>query len=180
MFTVNDLMSRTDLLTGNTFSVETEAGRVFVTPCVDVDLHGNRHIAFWLLDAEGVNLYGSEKPEDVVETINSLATLKQESDDEKARLQAFYDKHIAGKSYHGLDSYALYCFGHDEWLKARKAGSEIGFLDYTATDAFLAVAAAKFSTKPEHVAEAQKLAECKSTYSDWHKDLYGYRPRWTA
>ena len=178
MFTINDLMKRTDLRTGNSFTIDTGDGPVCITPCVEFDRKGDAYVAFWLMDAVGINLCGSDKAEDVVNTINNLAQLKKESDDEKEMLRKFYDEHIKGKSYHGLDSYELYCYGQELWSEALKNGSKIHYLyDFTRTEAFLKAASEKFGAKPEHIADAMELSEHWSTYSDWHKDLYGYRPR---
>lgn len=99
---------------------------------------------------------------------------------EEDRLNQFFNEHILGKSYHGLDGFALYQFGHKEWAKALAAGSEISYLyEYTATPEFMANAAKKFNTTPEYVAEAMALSEAQGYYSDWFKDIYGFRPRYS-
>jgi hypothetical protein len=42
---------------------------------------------------------------------------------------------------------------------------------------FVDVATEEFDVSPEQLIAVIDYAEAQDTYSDWHKDLYGFRPR---
>ena len=51
------------------------------------------------------------------------------------------------------------------------------FYDYLASKDFISEIAKKYQKSEDEINAAIKLSSDFGTYSDWHKDLYGYRPR---
>ena len=173
MLTVKEIQAT---LKSNNYE-STTFGKVTVDPCRG---YGDE-IEFYLLYAPGVNLCGSDKIEEVADIINNIDEIIAESDADKAKLAAYYEKNIKGKKAY-CDSYKLYCFCHEEWSKALDAAKNTAIkmptmCDIETSDEFLEAASKKFGITTEQVSETLKLSDANQFYSDWHKDLYGYRPR---
>lgn len=146
---------------------------VRVTPCFyGDDIPTKPEDCEWfLMDCATINLCGSDKIEDVANQLNSFADDLVKDAKEKDQLADFYDKHLAWATA-------------DDRQKAYDAHGK--FYDY-----FIGSGLTWDETEEKHLPDVAKdlgmtLEDAKkylglsmdfSWYSDWHKDLYGYRPR---
>lgn len=130
-------------------------------------------------DVEFILILGGKLPyisddtfEKVAESLNNYIALCDESFDEKEELRKFHAKHILG---HSKDELRL---GNDcaitAWHESIKKKVSVEVI-YN-SDEFLGRMAEKFCKTPTEIKSAINLSEAWSTYSDRHKDLYGYRP----
>lgn len=126
------------------------------------------------------DLYGDDFDKDVVEEeIPDWDDLYDDgpTPEEEQRLKDFYNTCIKGKTDYGIDTYAVYSFAHELWRTLDTKEKYTYIYDFMESPEFVKVASEKFGASPEHLMAAMDYAEAKSTYSDWHKDLYGFRPK---
>lgn len=146
--------------------------RVWITPCPI--MYGEKvnsvdDIEYFLLASDSINLCGSSNIDDVAETLNNFSQLKEEDENSRIELQRFYEENIAGHS-------------DEEW----KLGHELHKMMYenpkynweTPFSVVAADLANQLGGDANQFEAALRLVENGGTYSDWHKDIYGYRPRW--
>lgn len=126
-------------------------------------------IEYFLIYSDSVHLCGSSNIDDIAKTLNNFSELKAQDISEKEELQTFYDEHIAGHS-------------DKEW----KLGNALSSMmcnnpNYSYETPLSEVAkdlAEQLNGDAEQFEAALVLVENASTYSDWYKDVYGYRPRY--
>lgn len=95
---------------------------------------------------------------------------------EAQQLREFYNTHIRDKTDYGIDTYAVYTLGHELW-RTLETKEKYGYLyDFMRSPEFVEVASKKFKVSPEQLVEAINYSEARDVYSDWHKDVYGFRP----
>jgi hypothetical protein len=100
-----------------------------------------------------------------------------ESESEESQLRKFYNTHIKDKTDYGIDTYAIYTLGHELW-NTLETKEKYGYLyDFMRSPEFVEVASKKFNVSPEKLIAVIDYSEAKDTYSDWYKDVYGFRPR---
>ncbi len=146
--------------------------RVWITPCPTMygeNVNSVDDIEYFLLASDSINLCGSSNIDDVAETLNNFSQLKEEDENSRIELQRFYEENIAGHS-------------DEEW----KLGHELHKMMYanpkynweTPFSVVAADLANQLGGDANQFEAALRLVENGGTYSDWHKDIYGYRPRW--
>ena len=126
------------------------------------------------------DLYGDDFDKDVVEEeIPDWEDLYDDgpTPEEEQRLRDFYNTRIKGKTDYGIDTYAVYSLAHELWRTLDTKEKYTYIYDFMNSPEFVEIASEKFGASPEHLRAAMDYAEAKGTYSDWHKDLYGFRPR---
>lgn len=126
------------------------------------------------------DLYGDDFDKDVVEEeVPDWDDLYDDgpTPEEEQRLRDFYNTHIKGKTDYGIDTYAVYSLAHELWRTLDTKEKYTYIYDFMNSPEFVEIASEKFGASPEHLRAAMDYAEAKGTYSDWHKDLYGFRPR---
>lgn len=95
---------------------------------------------------------------------------------ETQKLREFYDTRIKGKSTYGIDDYEVYTLGHELW-RTLETKEKYGYIyDFMRSPEFVGVASKKFNVSPEQLVDIVNYSEAKDTYSDWYKDVYGFRP----
>lgn len=122
------------------------------------------------------DLYGDDS-EEVVEEIPDWEDLYDgPTPEEEERLRKFYNNNIKGKTNHGIDTYAVYSLAHELWRKLETKEKYTYIYDFMKSPEFIEVASEEFKASPEHLIAAIEYSDAWGTYSDWHKDLYGFRP----
>lgn len=122
------------------------------------------------------DLYGDDS-EEVVEEIPDWEDLYDgPTPEEEERLRNFYNNNIKGKTNYGIDTYAVYSLAHELWRKLETKEKYTYIYDFMKSPEFIEVASEEFKASPEHLIAAIEYADAWGTYSDWHKDLYGFRP----
>jgi hypothetical protein len=96
---------------------------------------------------------------------------------EEQQLRDFYNTRIKNKPDYGIDGYEVYTLGHELW-HTLETKEKYGYLyDFMRSPEFVEVASKKFNVSPEQLVDVINYSEARDTYSDWHKDVYGFRPR---
>lgn len=102
-------------------------------------------------------------------------------EDNVPKLQKFYEEHILGKEPSNPTlGYEFYKFGHDMWYEL--TNEQKGDATYVFDKRLLEIYLDEFVKEHpefsrEEVKEAFEYGEACETYSDWYKDVYGFRPR---
>lgn len=146
-----------------------------VTPCWygDVPPAKASECEWFLLDCAEVNLNGDERIEKVAETLNNFEDILQSSNQEKIQCQKFYQDHIEG---HSKEERLLGHQVYDQLWNKGYEENQSAFNDEFC-DAHLPAIAENLGVSVETAKKALKLSFDLNWYSDWHKDLYGFRPR---
>ena len=126
-----------------------------------------------MTDSPDAMLYGDEHLLNVAHTYLHLPEAVQQQKQSEKDLDEFFHKHIEGytNEQHKLIS--------DIWTVEFEKEHELGLsgMEREERDAKLAEVVPKEMKLPTEVYKAAKeLGEDRSTYSDWHKDVYGHRP----
>lgn len=147
---------------------------VWITPCpaYGKDRHNVSSIDdidFFLMDSTGINLYGCEDINDVVKTLNEYEVRKSEDANEKIKLSEFFESCIKGhttKEYeYGIQIYkVLESKDNYSWDKRYE---------------FLDTLVSEIDINKKRAHDALNLVDNCGTYSDWYKDVYGHRPRYS-
>lgn len=95
---------------------------------------------------------------------------------EMQQLREFYDTRIKGKNTYGVDGYEVYTYGHEMWKTLETKEKYTYLYDFMRSPEFVEVASKKFNVSPEQLVDIVNYSEAKDTYSDWYKDVYGFRP----
>lgn len=115
-------------------------------------------------------------PEEEQDYYESLYFGDGPTQEDEERLREFYNKYIKDKTDYGIDTYAVYSLAHELWRTLDTKEKYTYIYDFINSPEFVEVASEKFGASPEHLRAAMDYAEAEGTYSDWHKDLYGFRP----
>ena len=152
---------------------------VSITPCTQIDKAKSiQDIEDYLVYSNIDSYMGNESLDKVINSLlfDNYKKLIEDTNDEKTKLQKFFEKHIKG---HSRDEITLgneiTTNAYDSWrphLDEYKS-----FYDYLASKDFISEIAKKYQKSEDEINAAIKLSSDFGTYSDWHKDLYGYRPR---
>lgn len=100
-------------------------------------------------------------------------------DENEPKLQKFYETHIKGHTSEELKLGNDICMKAYEWHKEVPKDMQTGYVfDDSLTDYYLGRYHSEINPCPiEVLRKAYNLANDFSFYSDYHKDVYGYRPR---
>ena len=125
------------------------------------------------------DLYGDDiADEEIIEEIPDYDIYDDEpTPDEEQQLRDFYNTHIKDKPTYGLDTYDVCRLGDKLWRTLETKERYTYLYDFMKSPEFIDVAIKKFNVSPEQLVAVIDYAEAQDTYSDWHKDLYGFRPR---
>lgn len=123
------------------------------------------------------DLYGDDIVEEEEPDYEALYYDDMPTPEEEQRLRDFYNTHIKGKTDYGIDTYAVYSLGHKLWRTLETKEKYTYLYDFMKSPEFIEVASEKFGVPSDQLIAAINYSEAKDTYSDWHKELYGFRPR---
>ena len=122
------------------------------------------------------DLYGEDIVEEEEPDYDTLYYDDMPTVEEEQQLRDFYNTHIKNKPDYGIDGYEVYTLGHELW-RTLETKEKYGYLyDFMRSPEFVEVASKKFNVSPEQLVDIVNYSEAKDTYSDWHKDVYGFRP----
>lgn len=173
-YTTKELVKRFQNNGWDRLDLEMKTGDwVTITPCFYGDTNPTRpeDVEYFLLDSSAMNLCGSEKLEHIADTLNRFESLLSDDAKEKDQLVNFYNEHIAWATKEDWEKSHQVFEGVYESF--RQSGSN---WEKNAEECLPSVAL----NLGMELADAKKylgLSEDSQFYSDWHKDLYGYRPR---
>lgn len=122
-------------------------------------------------DLYGDDIVAEEEPDYDTLYYDDMPTAEEEQ-----QLRDFYNTHIKNKPDYGVDDYEVYTLGHKLW-RTLETKEKYGYLyAFMRSPEFVEVASKKFNVSPEQLVDIINYSEARDTYSDWHKDVYGFRP----
>lgn len=173
-YTTRELVKRFQQNGWDRLDLEMKTGDwVTITPCFYGDTTPTKpeDCEYFLLDSSAMNLCGSEKLEHIADTLNRFESLLSDDAKEKAELADFYKQHIAWAT-------------KEDWTKSHEVFDGVYEMFRTSglgweenAEKALPVVASKLGLTLDNAKKYLALSEDSQMYSDWHKDLYGYRPR---
>lgn len=174
--TKSALISKLDANEWNTISILVKAtgDYVMITPCSQMigNITCEKECEFFLLDCDSVNLVGANTLDEVADTLNRFDEIKRQSKDEKTRLREYYKEHIAGYENEDLRlGSTISDMIYKAWMKTNREDKLYDF-----ADAYMEKVAKELNISINKANAAYELRCHMDTYSDWHKDVWGYRP----
>ena len=146
---------------------------VVVTPCAYEDISSVEDCEYFLMNSDVVYLCGYEDIDDVVNTLNGFAEIKEKSYTEEEKLRDYYNKHLRDATEADWElSHRVSDVIYDMWVKTPERHAWFDF-----ADAHMSEVADSLGIAVESAQKAFNLSCDADWYSDWHKDVYGYRPR---
>ena len=153
-----------------TLTIKATGDKVRITPCGYVsEIHSLKEVEYFLMDCATVNLCGSPSIDKIAKTLNEFAKLKEESESDSMRLEKFFKENIKG---HTEEEYKIgskiYDMVHEEHVSFQTPYEEIAERFHK-----------RLGITKEKAMACFKLVEDCGFYSDWHKDVWGHRPRYS-
>ena len=129
---------------------------IIVTPCSYGPINDIKDIEYFLVDASRDGFYGTDNIKDLAEELCSVEEVIKASDAEKSKLADFFKSHLDGN----LDDLDL---ANNIALDLYHGENE----DNVCT---------RYNIDASELTRLKSLSDNFQFYSDWHKEVYGYRP----
>ena len=172
--TKNELIKRFTANGWTELTLQMKSGdTVIITPCYygDDTPKSDKECEWFLMDSSTIYLIGGETLDIIAEQLNNFENLKDEREKEKVSLANFYNEKIGSKSEADrLLATNLSHYIFDTWTDQSCSYDEH-------VDNITAEACRFFNIDTKKFHELLDIEEARSIYSDWHKDVYGRRPR---
>lgn len=142
-----------------------------ITPCAygPDDVADEKSVGHYLLDCDcDVMLWGASSLRELAGIVDGFAAVKAEDADQKRKLKEFYVKHI---QHVGMPWWNLSFRLMQDWIGIT---IDEGIQDRTEICRLIAESR---GLEEQTVKYCMDIQDDWSTYSDWHKDVYGRRPR---
>lgn len=171
-----ELISRFDNNEWNsiTITIKSTGDSILITPCSQVvkNITCEKDCEWFLMDCDSVNLTGHDNLDDVADTLNRFVEIKNQNKDEKIKLREYYDDNIAGYDDDDLIlGHKVSRIIYDAWMSTKCKDKLYDF-----ADKYMPNVAKELDISIDKATMVYTLSCHMSTYSDWHKDVYGYRP----
>ena len=144
-----------------TLTIKATGDKVTITPCIYDGTDTAETVndcEYFLMDCATINLCGADTIEEIADQLNNFAETKAQDIDDKQRLKQFYQTNLAGFNKHDFQmSHIAY-----DLIECQKLSIE--------------EAATQMKVSIEDANKYITLSHSFSFYSDWHKDLFGFRP----
>lgn len=171
---------------------------VTITPCLDAECEnrlsmGDLNIIpeFYMMSCDVVYLTGSQDLCRVADTLNNFESIVRDSEEDRAKLQAFWDKNLAGLTPEDwerkelVENYMIHEWkGEPDWMNMlmkyedlESAMADMGAHPSSGLLAAVNTGAKELGMTADDFVKAALVSSDFGLYSDWYKDEYGHRPR---
>lgn len=165
--TYNELLKRLTASAFEPIELTMKCGdKILITPCAwGNELNTLSDIEYFLVESERLPYMGQNSLIEVAAELCDYESLIAKQEDEKSRCRKFFEEHIKGHTSEQLN------LGNKLAINFCQRQPEITREEY------LEEMADRTGKSYEMLSNAMSFSDDLSFYSDWHKDLYGFRPR---
>lgn len=139
-----------------TFTDKKTGCKIIVTPCSYSPIANIKDIDYFLVAADHDGFYGTDDIKSLAEELCSVEELINASDAEKSKLTEFFKAHLDGN------------------LGNLNLANSVSIDLYNGENEDNVCS--KYNIDKTELIRLKSLADDFQFYSDWHKDVYGYRP----
>lgn len=155
-------------------SVEANSECITIVPCSDFEIKSESDCEWYLVYC-CVPYLGGNSLDELCDSLSKYADIVRENEDSKDKLRAYFDEHIKGHKKSNLE---IGHKAHDKaWDYMRTHNCTFG--EAEKAPAVLSAIAKEYNVTEEKVQKCIDLSSSVSFYSDWYKDIYGHRPRFS-